>query len=72
VSAPVAGEYGFAVADPTGEAGPDRFIRALAAGYDRALHGTVKLHFEQFSGIAATAEWISGFRRDNGGPTTVR
>jgi methylenetetrahydrofolate reductase (NADPH) len=68
VSAPVARGYGFSLADPAGEAGPDRFIRALAAGYDPALHGTVKLHFEQFSGIAATAEWISGFRHDNGGP----
>jgi len=61
VTAPVAEEYGFSLADPAGKAGPDRFIRALAASYDPAVHGTVKLHFEQFSGIAATAEWISRF-----------
>jgi len=63
VSAPVAREYGFSLADPAGEAGPDRFIRALAAGYDVRLHGEVKLHFNTFGGFAATAEWISQFRQ---------
>jgi methylenetetrahydrofolate reductase (NADPH) len=62
VSAPVAREYGFSLADPAGQAGPDRFIGALAAGYDPTLHGTVNLHFEQFSGITATVNWISQFR----------
>jgi methylenetetrahydrofolate reductase (NADPH) len=62
VSAPVAREYGFSLAHPTGEVGPDRFIRALAAGYDAGLHGTVKLHFNTFGGITATAEWISRFK----------
>jgi methylenetetrahydrofolate reductase (NADPH) len=54
--------YGFSLADPAGMAGPGRFIRALAAGYDARLHGEVKLHFNSFGGIAATAEWVSGFR----------
>jgi methylenetetrahydrofolate reductase (NADPH) len=62
VSASVAREYGFSLADPAGEAGPGRFIRALAAGYDPTLHGKVNLHFEQFSGITATVNWISQFR----------
>lgn len=62
VSAPAARAYGFSLADPTGEAGPDRFIRALAAGYDPKLHGKVNLHFEQFSGITATVNWIGRFR----------
>lgn len=62
VSAPVAREYGFSLADPTGEAGPDRFIRALAAGYDARLHGQMKLHFNTFGGFAATAEWMSRLR----------
>lgn len=62
VSAPVAREYGFSLDDRTGTAAPDRFIRALAAGYDGRLHGEVKLHFTTFSGIAATVKWISQFR----------
>jgi methylenetetrahydrofolate reductase (NADPH) len=62
VTAPVARKYGFSLADPAGTAGPGRFIRALAAGYDARLHGEVKLHFNSFGGIAATAEWVSGFR----------
>jgi methylenetetrahydrofolate reductase (NADH) len=62
VSAPVAREYGFSLDDRTGTAAPDRFIRALAAGYDGRLHGEVKLHFTTFRGVAATAEWISQFR----------
>jgi methylenetetrahydrofolate reductase (NADPH) len=62
VSAPVAREYGFSLGDRAGTAAPDRFIRALAAGYDGRLHGEVKLHFTTFRGVAATAEWISQFR----------
>jgi methylenetetrahydrofolate reductase (NADPH) len=62
VSAPVAREYGFSLDDPIGEAGPDRFIRALAASYDARLHGEVKLHFNTFGGFAATTAWISRFR----------
>ena len=62
VSAPVAREYGFSLTDLTGTAAPDRFIRALASGYDQRLHGAVKLHFNAFGGFAATAQWISRFR----------
>jgi methylenetetrahydrofolate reductase (NADPH) len=62
VSAPVARDYGFSLDDRAGtSAAPDRFIRALAAGYDRQLHGEVKLHFSTFGGVAATADWISQF-----------
>jgi methylenetetrahydrofolate reductase (NADPH) len=59
VSARAASEYGFSLADPAGEAGPDRLIQALAAGLDARLHGDVKLHFNTFGGFAATVEWIS-------------
>ena len=62
VSAPAAREYGFSLEDRTGTAAPDRFISALAAGYDRRLYGDVKLHFTPFGGVAATADWISQFR----------
>jgi methylenetetrahydrofolate reductase (NADPH) len=64
VTAPGAGQYGFSLTDLTATAGPGRFIRALAAGYDPRLHGEVRLHFNAFSGFAATAEWISRFRRE--------
>lgn len=64
ISAPVAGKYGLSLADPEGEAGPDGFIRALAAGHDTRRHGEMKLHFHTFAGIAVTAEWISRFRAD--------
>jgi methylenetetrahydrofolate reductase (NADPH) len=63
VSAPVAREYGFSLADPTGDAAPDWFIQSLAADYDAALHGEVRLHFNTFGGITRTANWISGGRR---------
>lgn len=59
VSAGTARAYGFSLTDLTGTAEPDRFIRALASGYDARLHGEAKLHFNTFEGIAATAEWIS-------------
>lgn len=62
VSAPAAAAYGFSLSEPSGTAGPDRFIRALASGYDRSRHGAVKLHFDPFGGTAATAEWIARFR----------
>jgi methylenetetrahydrofolate reductase (NADPH) len=62
VSEHAAREYGFSLGDRMGTAAPDRFIGALAAGYDRRLHGEVKLHFTPFSGVAATADWISQFR----------
>jgi methylenetetrahydrofolate reductase (NADPH) len=61
VTEPVASGYGFSLADLTGTAGPDRFIRALASGYDPRLHGEVKLNFEPIGGIAATVEWVSRF-----------
>lgn len=62
VSVPVAARYGFPLTEPTGTAGPDRFIRTLACGYDPRLHGEVKLHFNAFGGFSATAQWISRFR----------
>ena len=62
VSAIVAREYGLSLTDLRATAGPERFIRALASGYDMRIHGEVKLHFNSFSGIAATARWISEFQ----------
>jgi methylenetetrahydrofolate reductase (NADPH) len=70
VTATVAREYGFSLTELTRTAGPERFILALASGYDVRLHGEVTLHFNNFSGIGVTAEWISGFRGlvASGGP----
>lgn len=62
VSADVAREYGFSPADTAATAEPDRFIAALAAGYDTRLHGDVKLHFYPFGGVTALAEWLAQFR----------
>jgi methylenetetrahydrofolate reductase (NADPH) len=63
VGAPVARDYGLSLTGPAATAAPDRFIRALASGYDLRIHGEMKLHFNPFGGFAATAEWISRFRR---------
>jgi methylenetetrahydrofolate reductase (NADPH) len=62
VSEAAARAYGLSLSSPEGTAAPDRFIRALAAGYEPRLHGAVKPHFFQFEGIAGTAEWVSRFR----------
>jgi methylenetetrahydrofolate reductase (NADPH) len=62
VTAQSARDYGFSQADLTATAGPDRFIRALAAGYDARVHGEVKLHFYPFGRIETTATWINRFR----------
>ena len=61
-SAAAARDYGFALTEPAGTAGPDRFIEKLASGYDPRSHGEVKLHFNAFGGFTATTEWISRFR----------
>ena len=61
-SAGIARKYGFSLTNLIGTAGPDQFIRSLADGYDPGRHGQVKLHFYTFGGLAATSDWISGFR----------
>jgi methylenetetrahydrofolate reductase (NADPH) len=60
-SATIAKKYGLSVTNLLGKAGPDRFIRDLAAGLDPGKHGAVKLHFYTFGGFKTTAEWISNF-----------
>jgi methylenetetrahydrofolate reductase (NADH) len=65
-SAGVARKYGLSLASLAGTAGPGRFLRDLGDGYDRSRHGDVKLHFYPFGGLAATAEWVSEFRRLEG------
>jgi methylenetetrahydrofolate reductase (NADPH) len=63
-SAGIARKYGLSIANLMGTTGPDRFIRALAGGYDQSRHGQVKLHFYTFGGLKATAEWINKYRED--------
>jgi methylenetetrahydrofolate reductase (NADPH) len=58
----IAKKYGLSLTNLLGTAGPDHFLRALAAGYDPDRHGRIGLHFYTFGGIRATAEWISEFR----------
>jgi methylenetetrahydrofolate reductase (NADPH) len=66
-SAGIARKYGLSLTNLLGTAGPDRFIQALAAGYDPHRHGQVNLHFYPFGGLQATAEWIAAFGQAGGG-----
>jgi methylenetetrahydrofolate reductase (NADPH) len=63
-SATIAKKYGLSVTNLLGKAGPDRFVRDLAAGLDPAKHGEVKLHFYTFGGFKTTAEWIANHSQD--------
>jgi methylenetetrahydrofolate reductase (NADPH) len=60
----IARKYGLSLTNLMSTAGPDRFLHELAAGYDPARHGEVKLHFYTFGGLRATAEWVDAFRRE--------
>lgn len=66
-SAGIARKYGLSLTSLMSTAGPDRFLRELGARYDPARHGDIKLHFYTFGGLAATASWISEFRRSQEG-----
>ena len=67
-SAGIVQKYGFSLTNLLGTAGPDRFLRDLAAGLDPAVHGQVLLHFYTFGGLRATAEWVREFGTDGGTP----
>lgn len=64
-SAGIAKKYGFSLTNLMGTAGPARFIRELADGYDPRRHGLVKLHFYTFGGLGPTARWITEFRKEH-------
>ncbi|OIJ68069.1 methylenetetrahydrofolate reductase [Streptomyces mangrovisoli] len=64
-SASIARKYGLSITNLVGTAGPDRFLHALAEGYDPARHGDMKIHFYTFGGLRATAEWVDRFRKDS-------
>ncbi|MER5794365.1 methylenetetrahydrofolate reductase [Streptomyces sp. NPDC001980] len=66
-SAAIARKYGLSLTNLMGTAGPDRFLHALAEGYDPARHGEVKIHFYTFGGLRATSEWVAQFRKDHHG-----
>ncbi|BBA95684.1 putative methylenetetrahydrofolate reductase [Actinacidiphila reveromycinica] len=65
-STSIARKYGLSITHLMGTAGPDRFLRALAAGLRPERHGEVKVHFYTFGGLGATAEWVAGFRTEAG------
>ncbi|MFJ3494437.1 methylenetetrahydrofolate reductase [Streptomyces sp. NPDC086091] len=65
--AAVARKYGLSLTHLMGTAGPDRFLRDLAAGYDPDRHGAVGTHFYTFGGVTATTEWVARFRAGEGG-----
>jgi methylenetetrahydrofolate reductase (NADH) len=66
-SAGIARKYGLSLANLMSTAGPDRFLDALAQGYDPVNHGVVQLHFYTFGGLEATARWISDFAERESG-----
>ncbi|KAA9166130.1 methylenetetrahydrofolate reductase [Amycolatopsis acidicola] len=61
----IAKKYGFSITNLLGTAGPDRFLTALAEGYEPHRHGEIKLHFYTFGGLEATSGWIADFRARN-------
>lgn len=65
-SAGIAKKYGLSLTNLLGTTGPDKFLVALAEGYDPDRHGEMKLHFYTFGGLQATAEWIADFRGRSG------
>ncbi|NUP00602.1 MAG: methylenetetrahydrofolate reductase [Nonomuraea sp.] len=64
-SASVVKKYGFSLTNLMGTAGPDRFLRDLAAAHDPAGHGELKIHFYTFGGLKATSEWAARFRKES-------
>jgi methylenetetrahydrofolate reductase (NADPH) len=64
-SASVVKKYGFSLTNLMGTAGPDRFLRDLAAAHDPSRHGELKIHFYTFGGLAATSEWAARFRKES-------
>lgn len=64
-SASVVKKYGFSLTNLMGTAGPDRFLRDLAASHDPARHGELKIHFYTFGGLKATSDWATRFRKES-------
>lgn len=64
-STSVVKKYGFSLTSLVGTAGPDRFLRDLAAAYAPARHGELKIHFYTFGGLKATSDWAARFRKES-------
>ncbi|MFJ9541405.1 methylenetetrahydrofolate reductase [Streptomyces sp. NPDC101225] len=64
-STSVVKKYGFSLTNLMGTAGPDRFLRELAAAHDPARHGGLKIHFYTFGGLKATSEWAARFWKES-------
>ncbi|MFG1928795.1 methylenetetrahydrofolate reductase [Cryptosporangium sp. NPDC048952] len=62
-STSIAKKYGLSITNLMSTAGPDKFLHALAGGYDPARHGVLKLHFYTFGGMKATSEWVVDFKK---------
>ena len=60
-STEVVRKYGLSLTILLGTAGPDKFLHALAAGYDPDRHGELELHFYAFGGLKETADWLSAY-----------
>lgn len=61
-SATITRKYGISLTNLLGTAGPDRFMTALAAGYDAGRHGDLKVHFYPFGDLVATLAWVQAYR----------
>ncbi|MEV6482103.1 methylenetetrahydrofolate reductase [Streptomyces sp. NPDC051576] len=64
-SASVVKKYGLSLSNLMGTAGPDRFLRDLAAAHDPGRHGDLKIHFYTFGGLKATSDWAARFRKES-------
>ncbi|EMY34797.1 5,10-methylenetetrahydrofolate reductase [Arthrobacter crystallopoietes BAB-32] len=61
-SAGIVHKYGFSLANLLGTAGPDKFLREIAARHEESVHGRMLVHFYTFGGLKATAGWVRDFR----------
>lgn len=62
-SAKVLRKYGISITQLLKVAVPDRMIQELAASFDLAVHGDLRIHFYPFGGLRNMAEWAGNFVR---------
>ena len=59
-SASVLSQYGIALTQLIGAAGPDKLVDAFAGGLS-SEHGRARLHFYPFGGLQKTVSWVSDY-----------
>jgi len=58
----VLGKYGLSLTRILCQATPAALLNDLGAGYQRSLHGDLRLHLYPFGGLANTVRWIERAR----------